>query len=143
MEADGAEAARSRRGRILVAEEAVGGLVLFDGGEAAHRRVEAVVRVVVVALAHFAEKDVAGAGLHAEVVVEALRDVDAFAGGEADLRAGGDGVGVPVGVDRHVGLVVDLLVREGVVDADEDVAAAAVDDVLGLVPVEVVRGVHL
>ena len=69
--------------------------------------------------------------------------MDALAGGQADLRPGVDGVGAPIGVDGDVGLIVDLLVRQGVIDADQDVAAAAVDDVLGLVPVEVVGGVQL
>ena len=44
-------------------------------------------------------------------------------------------------MDSHVGDFVDGLVGQAVVDADEHVAAAAVDDVLGLVPVEMVRGI--
>ena len=44
-------------------------------------------------------------------------------------------------MDGHVGDFVDGLVGQAVVDADEHVAAAAVDDVLGLVPVEMVRGI--
>ena len=39
--------------RILVAEQAVGRLILLDGGKAAHRRIEAVVGIVIVALADF------------------------------------------------------------------------------------------
>ena len=117
--------------RILVAEQPVGRLVLLDGGEAAHRRVEAVIRVVVVALADLSQEDRPAAGLHREVVIQPLLDMDALAGGQADLRPGVDGVGAPIGVDGDVGLIVDLLVRQGVIDADQDVAAAAVDDVLG------------
>ena len=41
--------------RILVAEQPVGWLVLLDLGEAAHGRVKAVVGVVIVALADFAQ----------------------------------------------------------------------------------------
>ena len=74
-------------------------------------------------------------------MVQVLRDVDALARGQADLRAGRDGIGLAVAVDSHVGDFVDGLVGQAVVDADEHVAAAAVDDVLGLVPVEMVRGI--
>ena len=116
-------------------------LVFFDGGEAADRRVEAVVGVVVVALTDLAEQDGAGAGLDVEVVVQVLRDVDALARGQTDLRAGRDGICLAVAVDGHVGDLVDGLIGQAVVDADEHVAAAAVDDVLGLVPVEMVWGI--
>ena len=44
-------------------------------------------------------------------------------------------------MDLHVGLVVNFFVRQAVVYADEAVAAAAVDDVLRLVPMEVIRGI--
>ena len=114
---------------------------LLDSGEAADRRVEAVVRLVVVALAHLAQQHRPGAGLDLEIVVEVLPDVDALARREAHLRARGDGVAVPVGLHEHGGVVVDLLVRQTVVDPDQHVAAAPVDDVLGLVPVEVVGAV--
>lgn len=46
--------------RILVAQQTVGSLVLFDSGEAANRRVEPVVGVVITALADFAEQYGAG-----------------------------------------------------------------------------------
>ena len=105
---------------------------MADGG------IKAVVGVVVVALADFAEQDGAGAGLDVEVVVQVLRDVNALARGQADLRAGRDGICLAVAVDSHVGDLVDGLIGQAVVDADEHVAAAAVDDVLGLVPVEMV-----
>ena len=65
-----------------------------------------------VALADFAEQDGAGAGLDVEVVVQVLRDVDALARGQADLRAGRDGIGLAVAVDGHVGDSV-VLIRGG------------------------------
>lgn len=43
------------RKRILVAQQSVRRLVLFNGGEAAHGRAEAVVGVVIVALADLAQ----------------------------------------------------------------------------------------
>ena len=53
---------------------------------------------------------------------------------------GGDGIGAAVGMDGDVGDIVDLLVGQGVVHANQHIAAAPVDDVLHLVPVEVDRG---
>ena len=41
-------------------------------------------------------------------------------------------------MDRHVGIIVDLFIRQTVVDADQRVAAAAVDDILGFEPMEMV-----
>ena len=72
-------------------------------------------------------------------MVQILLDVDALPRGQTDLAPRRDGVGSPVGVNRDVRLVVDGLVRQAVVDADQDIAAAAVDNVFGLVPVEVIR----
>ncbi len=74
-------------------------------------------------------------------MVQVLRDVNALARGQTDLRTGWDGICLAVAVDSYVGDLVDGLVGQAVVDADEHVAAAAVDDVLGLVPVEMVRGI--
>ena len=74
-------------------------------------------------------------------MVQVLGDVNGLAGGQADLAAGGDGILAAVGVDGDIRLVVDGLIGMGVVDPDQDVAAAAVDDVLGLEPVEVVGGI--
>lgn len=81
--------------RVFVAEKSVGRLVLLDFRETADRRVEAVVGVVVVALADLAEQDGAGAGLDGEVVVQVLRDVDALARGQTDLRAAGTVYALP------------------------------------------------
>ena len=126
---------------ILGAQQAVGLLVLLDGGETAHGGIEAVVVGVVVALADLAQQAVAGTGLNLEVMVQVLGDGDGLARGQADLGTGGNGVGPAVGVDGDIGLVVDGLIGQGVVDPDQDIAAAAVDDVLGLEPVEVVGGI--
>ena len=67
--------------------------------------------------------------------------MDALARGETDLRPGRDSVGSPVGVYGHVRFIIDLLIRQGVIHTDQHVAAAAVDYILGLVPVEMVRGI--
>ena len=109
--------------------------------ETGPRGIEAVIRIVVVALADIAQQNVTRAGFYFKIVVQPLLDVDGFAGRQADLGAGRDGVGTAVGMDRDVGCVVDLLVGQAVVDTDEDIAAAAVDDILSLIPVEMVGGV--
>ena len=82
---------------ILGAEQAVGSLVLLDGGEAAHGGIEAVVVGIIVALADLTQQHIAGAGLHLEVVVQELGDVDGLTGGQTDLGTGGDGVLAAVG----------------------------------------------
>ena len=123
---------------ILVAEQTIGGFIFFNLREASDGRVEAVIRIIVVALADLAKQDGAGALFHGKVVVHPLRDPEALTRAQADLRAGGNRALQTVAVDDHVGFIVDLLVRQTVVHADETVAAAAVDDVLGLEPVEVV-----
>ena len=44
-------------------------------------------------------------------------------------------------MDRHVGFIINFFIGKRIVDPDQHVTAAAVDDVLGLIPVEVVGGV--
>ena len=126
---------------ILVAEQTVRCFVLLDLRETSDRRIEAIVGVVVVALADFAQQDGAGGGFDLEIVVHILLDMNALARRELDLRSSGDNVGSAVAVNGHVRFLVDGLVGQAFIDANEDVAAAAVDDVLGLVPMEVVRGI--
>ena len=106
--------------------------------ETGPRGIEAVIRIVVVALADLAQQNVTRAGFYFKIVVQPLLDMDGFAGRQADLGAGRNGVGTVVGMDCDVGCVVDLLVGQAVVDTDEDIAAAAVNDILSLVPMEVV-----
>ena len=71
-----------------------------------------------------------------------MRDPEAFARTQTDLRARGNRALQAVAVDGHVGLIINFFIRQAVVHADEAVTAAAVDNVLGLVPVKMVRG-HL
>ena len=118
---------------ILIAQQTVRRFVFFDLREAADRRVEAVVGVVVAALADLAEQNGAGARLDREVVVHSLRDPEAFARTQTDLRARGNRALQAVAVDGHVGLIINFFIRQAVVHADEAVTAAAVDNVLGLV----------
>ena len=76
--------------------------------------------------------------LHGKIVIQPLLHMDALARRQADLRSGRDVIGTPIRVDGDVAFIVDLLVGQGVIDSDEHIAAAAVDDVLRLVPVKVV-----
>ena len=97
--------------RVFGAQQTVGGLVLFNSGEAALQHgVEAVVVGIVVTLADFAQQHIAGAGFHFEIVVQVLGDVNALTGGQLDLSAGGNGVGPAVGVDGDIGFVVNGLI---------------------------------
>ena len=74
-------------------------------------------------------------------MVQILGDINAFAGRQFDLGACGNGVCPAVGADAHLGFVVNGFVGEGVVYPDQHIAAAPVDDILGLEPVEVVGGI--
>ena len=60
---------------------------------------------------------------------------------QAHLRSGRNGVGSAIAVDGHVGFAVDGLVGQTVVDADQDVAAAAIDNILRFIPMEMIRGI--
>ena len=71
--------------------------------ETGPRGIEAVIRIVVVALADLAQQNVTRAGFYFKIVVQPLLDVDGFAGRQADLGAGRDGVGAAVGMDRDIG----------------------------------------
>ena len=71
-----------------------------------------------------------------------LLDMDALARRQARPCPGWDCVCPAVTVNRHVRYFVDGLIGQTVVYANQDVRAAAVDDVLSFEPVEVIRG-HL
>ena len=101
------------------------------------RWIEAAVGIIVVALAALAEQDSTRTRFDLEIVIHILLDMDAFTRRELYLRPGRNGVGSAVAVDSHVGFFANGLVGQAVVDADEDIAAA-VDDVLGLVPMEMI-----
>ena len=126
--------------RILVAEQAVRRFILLDFWEATHGWIEAVVGIIVVALATLTEQDSTRTRFDLEIVIHILLDMDAFTRRELYLRPGRNGVGSAVAVDSHVGFFANGLVGQAVVDADEDIAAA-VDDVLGLVPMEMIWGI--
>ena len=64
--------------------------------------------------------------------------MDALTRRELHLRPGRNGVGSAVAVDGHIGFPVNGLVGQAVINANEDITAAAVDDVLGLVPMEMI-----
>ena len=74
-------------------------------------------------------------------MIHVLLDMDAFARRELHLRPGGHCVGPAVAVDGHIGFLVNGLVGQTVVDADQNIAAAAIDNVLGLVPMEMIWGI--
>lgn len=127
--------------RILVAEQTVRCFVLLDLRETANGRIEAIVGVVVVALADLTQQNSTRARFNLEIVIHILLDMDALARCELHLRPGRDSISSAIAMDSHVGFTVDGLVRQAVVNANEDVSAATVDDVLGLVPVEMIRGI--
>ncbi len=84
--------------RILIAQQTVGSLVFFDGGETAHRRIEAVVGVVIVALAHFTQQHRTSALLHGKIVVHKLLHVDALTGFQTNNAAGRNGISTSIGM---------------------------------------------
>ena len=100
----------SLRCRILVAEQAVRRFIFFDLRETTHRRIEAIVGVVVVALADFAQKNSAGTGFDLEIMIHVLLDMDALTRRQAHLRSGRNRIGSAIAVDGHIGFAVDGLV---------------------------------
>ena len=79
--------------RILVAEQAVRRFILLDFWEATHGWIEAVVGIIVVALAALAEQDSTRTRFDLEIVIHILLDMDAFTRRELYLRPGRNGVG--------------------------------------------------
>ena len=103
----GAQSGSVLRGWILVAEQAVGRLVLLDFWEAADWGIEAVIRIVVVALADLAQQNSAGTGFDLEIMIHVLLDMDALTRRELHLRSSRHGIGSAVAVDGHIGFAVD------------------------------------
>ena len=81
---------------ILVAQQTIGGLVLFDFREAAHGGIEPVVGVVIVALGNLAQQHGTGAFFHGKIVVHTLGHPQTLARGQTDLGAGRHGVSTAV-----------------------------------------------
>ena len=106
----GSQSGSVLRGWILVAEQAVGRLVLLDFWEAADWGIEAIVGVVVVALADFAQQDSAGTGFDLEIMIHILLDMDALTRCQAHLRSSRNCIGSAIAVDGHIGFAVNGLV---------------------------------
>ena len=131
-------------GGIFVAEQTVGGLILFDGGEAAQRIQEVVVVGIVIDHGDFADQDGTLAVFgDDELMVVAGVQGNAVAGLQHDSGAGGYKVTAAVLEHFHIG-VGQLAVFHGggVVHGEVDVIAAAVDQVFHL-GVVVVHGGNL
>lgn len=124
---------------IFITKKTVWSLVFFDLGEPAYRRVKAVIGIVVVYLGDLAQKDCTRAFFDFKIVIHKGLDRDALAGREPYLGARLYLIGPAVGMDRNIAFLIDLFVREGVIDADQEIAAALVDDVFHLEPVKMIR----
>ena len=118
--------------RILVAEQTVRCFILLDLRESSHLLIETVIHVIVVALADLTQQDGTSAGLNRKIMIQPLINENAFTRFQPDLRSGRNGIAFAVGVDFHVRFIIDFFVWKTIVDADQYVAAAAVDDVLHL-----------
>lgn len=93
---------------------------------------------VVIALADLPQKHRPAPRLHLEVVIQPLLDMDALTRCQADLRAGRHRVCPPVHMDGDVALEILLFAGQGIVHANQHVPAPSVDDVLRLVPMEMI-----
>ena len=98
------------RGWILVAEQTIGGFVFFNLWEPADWGIEAVIRIVVVALADFAQQNSAGTGFDLEIMIHVLLDMDALTRRQAHLRSSRNCIGSAIAVDGHIGFAVNGLV---------------------------------
>ena len=94
-------------GGIFGAEQAVGSFVLLNRGETAHRRIEAVIVRVVVALAYFANQDGACARLDFKIMIHTGLDGNAHPRLQLYLRSGGNLVSASVYMNRYSGSSVD------------------------------------
>lgn len=71
-------------------------------------------------------------------MVEELLDVDGLAGCQTNLCSGRNSVGSTIGMNSDITFIVDGFVRLGIVHPDQYISTAAVDDILRLIPVEMV-----
>lgn len=129
------------RCRIFVTEQTVSFFILLNFGEPPDRRIESVVSVVIVALADLAQKNSSRSRLDLEIMVHILLNVDTLARCQAYLCPSRHRVRPAVAVDGQIRFAVNGLVGQAVIDPNEDVTTAAIDNVFGLVPVEMVRGI--
>ena len=74
-------------------------------------------------------------------MVHILLNVDTLARCQAYLCPGRHRIRPAVAVDSHIRFAVNGLVGQAIIDPNEDVTTAAVDNVFGLVPVEMVQGI--
>ena len=118
---------------VVVDEEIHGWFVLYDVGEAAERLMEAVILLVVVDCRDFTDEHAAAGS--PEAVIEIGRKGDALAGREDDGIPGTHSAAHAVCANQD-GTVGQLSVICRIVEPDHEVASSAVDDVLGLGPVE-------
>jgi len=100
----------------------------------------AVVDVVVVAHGHLADKGRHGVLLDVVLVVGVRVEGQGLAFAEFDVLAGGHVVAAAVTAHEHRGVETLLGLRISVVQVEDSGAAAAHDDILHLVPVEMHRG---
>ena len=124
---------------ILSAKQTIRSFVLFNGGESTHGRIKAVIASIVIALADFAQQNRTGTWLHFKVVVQILLNEDGFTRSQTDLGSCGNRISTTIRMDGNVGFIVDRFIGIGVIDPDQYIAAASVDDILGLEPMEMVR----
>ena len=124
--------------RVVRAEQMQGRFILFDFGEAAYRKVEAIVRCVVITLADFAHHHFSLARLAIETMVEVLFHTDALTWFEDDFPTRFHRMfnAVYAIMDRRIG---KALVLVGIIELDDEVSATSVDDVLHLAPMEMHR----
>ena len=74
-------------------------------------------------------------------MVHILLDMDALTGSQLDLGACGHSERTAIHVDSNIRFIVNLLVGKRIVNTDQAVAAATVDNILGLEPMEMVGGI--
>ena len=126
---------------ILVAQQAVGRLVLFNGGEAAYRGIETVVSIIIVTLADFTQQNWSCALFDGEVMIQILLHMNAFSRGKADLCAGRNSVCFSISMNGNIRFIVNFFVWKTVVDFNQHIASTTINDVFCLKPVEMIRSI--
>ena len=124
--------------RVIGAEQMQGRFILFDFGEAAYWKVEAIVRCVIITLADFTHHHFSFAWFTIETMVEVLFHTDALTWFEDDFPTRFHRVldAVYAIVDRRIG---KALILVGIIKLDNEVTSTTIDDVFHLAPMEMHR----
>lgn len=93
---------------------------------------------IIIALTNFSQQHITSTELNLKVVVHPLWSVNRFIKSQTDVSAGRNSIGTAIGVNGNIEFVIDGLIRVRIIDTNQHITTALVNDILGFVPMEVI-----